>query len=80
MRSDLERQRADKAYATRAGANNVHFLLPRMSDDPLVDMQESVKEGSELNAIGVWVRAHLAHELASGRVAPEAVIPRSLVA
>ena len=76
VKSDLELQRADREYATRAGANNVHFLLSRMSDDPLVYMKESVKEGGELNAIGVWIRAHLAamrlaHELGSGRVSPE---------
>lgn len=76
VKSDLELERADREYSSRAGANNVHFLLSRMSDDPFVYMRESVKDGGELNAIGVWVRAHLAamrlaHELASGRVAPE---------
>lgn len=75
VKSDLELERADREYSSRAGANNVHFLLSRMSDDPLVYLNESVKGGGELNAIGVWIRAHLAamrlaHELASGRVAP----------
>ena len=60
VKSDLELERADKEYSSRAGANNVHFLLSRMSDDPLVYLKESVKGGGELNAIGVWIRAHLA--------------------
>lgn len=75
VKSDLELERADREYASRAGSNNVHFLLSRMSDDPLVYLKESVTAGGELNAIGTWIRAHiaamrLAHELASGRVAP----------
>ncbi|MFN7986674.1 MAG: hypothetical protein U0529_04320 [Thermoanaerobaculia bacterium] len=75
VKSDLELERADKEYSSRAGANNVHFLLSRMSDDPLVYLKESVKTGGDLNAVGVWIRAHLAamrlaRELASGRVAP----------
>ena len=59
--SDIELQDADKAYATRAGSNNVHFLLSR----PEVDMDESeyLKEclisGSELNAIGAYTWFHL---------------------
>ncbi len=76
VKSDLELQRADKEYASRAGANNVHFLLARKSDDPRDYMLESVRNGGELNAIGTWIRAHaaamrLARELASGRVPPE---------
>lgn len=76
VKSDLELQRADKEYASRAGANNVHFLLARKSDDPYEYMRESIRDGGELNAIGTWIRAHLAalrlaQELASGRVPPQ---------
>jgi hypothetical protein len=75
VRSDLELARADKEYASRAGANNVHFLLARSSDDALEYLMESVRNGGELNALGTWIRAHvaalrLAAELGSGRVAP----------
>lgn len=75
VRSDLELARADKEYASRAGANNVHFLLARTSDDGLEYLRQSTRNGAELNAIGTWMRAHLAAlrlaaELGSGRVAP----------
>ena len=75
VRSDLELARADKEYASRAGANNVHFLLARSSDDGLAYLKESARNGGELNALGTWIRAHvaalrLAAELGSGRVAP----------
>lgn len=76
VKSDLELQRADKEYASRAGANNVHFLLARKSDDGHEYILESIRNGGELNAIGTWIRAHaaamrLARELASGNVPPE---------
>ena len=75
VRSDLELARADKEYASRAGANNVHFLLARSSDDALAYLIESARNGGELNALGTWIRAHLAAlrlaaELGSGRRAP----------
>ncbi len=75
VRSDLELARADQEYASRAGANNVHFLLARTNDVGFEYLKESAKNGAELNALGTWLRAHLAAlrlsaELGSGRVAP----------
>ncbi len=77
--SDLKLQRADKEYGSRAGANNVHFLLARTSDDPRLYVQSCVKEGTPLNAIGTYGLYHLsamrlAAALASGEV-PEAERP-----
>jgi hypothetical protein len=72
-RSDLELQRKDPEYATRAGSNNVHFLLTRDTDDVAEFLIASVKKDVELNGLGVWARYHiaairLAAELAAGRV------------
>jgi len=72
-RSDLELQRKDPEYATRAGANNSHFLLTRETDDIRDFLRASVAKGVELNALGVWARYHiaairLAAELEAGRV------------
>lgn len=73
VKSDIELQRVDEEYATRAGASNVHFLLARKSSDVKEYMLESIKSGAEPNAIGVWVRHHaaalrLAAELAKGTI------------
>jgi len=75
-RSDLELQRKDPAYATRAGSNNVHFLLTRDTDDVSEFLLASLKHDVELNGLGVWARYHiaamrLAHELEAGRVPEE---------
>ncbi|HYN42270.1 MAG TPA: hypothetical protein VE129_10865 [Thermoanaerobaculia bacterium] len=78
-RSDLEFQRRDPLYATRAGSNNAHFLLPRDTDDVAQFLAASLREDVELNAIGIWARYHLAAirlaaELEAGRV-PEGKRP-----
>jgi hypothetical protein len=75
-RSDLELQRRDPAYATRAGSNNVHFLLTRDTDDVKEFLRANVVKDVELNGLGVWARYHtaairLAAELAAGRVPGE---------
>ena len=72
-KSDLELQRKDPEYATRAGSNNVHFLLTRDTDDVTEFLVASIKKDVELNGLGVWARYHiaairLAHELEAGRV------------
>lgn len=59
--SDIKLQRADPQYATRAGSNNVHFLLA------LPDMDTEVREyliaclaaGAELNALGAYTWFHI---------------------
>ena len=75
-RSDLDLQRKDPEYATRAGSNNVHFLLVRETDDVTEFLMASLKKDVELNGLGVWARYHIAaqrlvHELEAGRVPAE---------
>jgi len=59
--SDIKFQRVDPAYATRAGSNNVHFLLARPSADTQVReyMNACLKGGAELNALGAYTWFHL---------------------
>ena len=58
--SDLRLQGADPEYATRAGSNNVHFLLSLgdVNLDAVAYFIASMKEGAELNAIGAYVIYH----------------------
>lgn len=58
--SDLRLQNSDPEYATRAGSNNVHFLLS-LSDvnmDAVSYFISCMNEGAELNAIGAYVIYH----------------------
>lgn len=58
--SDLQLQKADPQYATRAGSNNVHFLLPLHDVD--MEMQSYIDscltEGVEINAISAYFLYH----------------------
>ena len=58
--SDLRLLSVDPSYATRAGANSVHFLLPRPTPDAslTVYLAECLRDGVSLNAIGVYARHH----------------------
>ena len=51
--SDIQFQRVDPEYATRAGSNIVHFLLPRpdLNTDGRAYLKAFLKEGVELNSI-----------------------------
>ena len=59
--SDVNLQRVDPHYATRAGSNNVHFLLARPRTD--IEVREylisCLTEGAELNALGVYTWFHI---------------------
>jgi hypothetical protein len=75
--SDIALQRADLDYATRAGSNNVHFLLARSDVDmaPEAYARLALGLGAELNAMGAYVWYHLralaqAARLARGDLAP----------
>lgn len=59
--SDIELQKVDKAYATRAGSNNVHFLLarPDVNTDAMTYLSGCLKEGVESNAIAAYAWFHL---------------------
>ncbi len=85
--SDLRLQRADQEYATRAGSNNVHFLLTRMSAD--VEGADYVirclSEGAELNALGAYAWYHVsalekASQLSRESLSPEQYSALSLAA
>ncbi|HQQ75972.1 MAG TPA: hypothetical protein PLB01_01335 [Thermoanaerobaculia bacterium] len=72
-KSDLDLQRKDPEYATRAGSNNVHFLLTRDTDDVKEFLLASLTKDVELNGLGTWARYHIAamrlvYELEAGRV------------
>ncbi len=58
--SDIRLQRADLEYATRAGANNVHFLLERNEVNEQVGeyFARSLAEGAPLNALGMYAYFH----------------------
>ena len=76
--SDIRLQRSDPAYATRAGANNAHFLLARPTTQTSIDEYAGITigAGAELNAVGVYSYFHLsalqkATRLANERFSPE---------
>jgi hypothetical protein len=58
--SDLKLQSADPDYATRAGSNNVHFLLPLSSVSTNLEsyLYQCLSEGTELNAFGIYAWYH----------------------
>ncbi len=57
---DIELQHADREYASRAGSNNVHFLLPRTGLDTkqLEYLIGSLEMSEELNALSVYAWFH----------------------
>lgn len=75
--ADIRLQRADTLYATRAGSNNAHFLLarPTVNFTPADYMQETLKVGSEINAVGVWGWYHLSALQKATRLARENLAP-----
>ena len=58
--SDIRLQRADLDYATRAGANNVHFLLERNAVTETVEeyFKRCLQEGAPLNALVAYAYFH----------------------
>lgn len=58
--SDIRLQRADAEYATRAGSNNVHFLMARPEVNTTGNDYYTLchRQGSELNAIGMYSWYH----------------------
>jgi hypothetical protein len=75
--ADIRLQRADPEYATRAGSNNAHFLLARphtgMSLREYAEL--TLKPGSELSAVGVYVWYHLSAMQKATRLAKEKLSP-----
>jgi hypothetical protein len=58
--SDIKLQRADIDYATRAGSNNVHFLLSRRTSSERAEefLANSLRDSVELNAIAAYAWFH----------------------
>jgi hypothetical protein len=75
--SDNRLLRADEEYATRAGANNVHFLLARSSVDEegLDYVTRCLIEGAELNALGAYTWYHLSALEQAARLSRERLTP-----
>lgn len=73
--SDIRLQTADPDYATRAGHNNVHFLLSLESASESREeyAYECIKEGSELNALGVYIWYHYSALNKMSRLASESL-------
>ena len=59
--ADVNLQRVDPEYATRAGSNNVHFLLARPNPDIQVKeyLISCLRAGAELNALGTYAWYHI---------------------
>jgi hypothetical protein len=76
--SDNRLQRADEEYATRAGANNAHFLLSRLRVDEggLDYVTRCLHEGAELNALGVYAWYHLSALEQAARLSREHLNPK----
>ncbi|HSB26172.1 MAG TPA: hypothetical protein VLE94_23970 [Burkholderiaceae bacterium] len=75
--SDTRLQRADPEYATRAGSNNAHFLLPRPRTDitPREYAELTLRPGSEISAVGVYTWFHLSALQKATRLASESLAP-----
>ncbi|HKQ24846.1 MAG TPA: hypothetical protein VJT81_10435 [Burkholderiales bacterium] len=75
--ADNRLQRADPQYATRAGSNNAHFLLPRASTGTTAREYAllAMKVGSEISAMGVYAWYHLSAMQKATRLANEQLAP-----
>lgn len=71
--SDIRLQRADAEYATRAGSNNVHFLLSRAGINTTSKdyLTACFSEGAPLNALGAYGWFHMSALMKASRFANE---------
>jgi hypothetical protein len=69
--SDIRLQRADFEYATRAGSNNVHFLLARQNAKITIDeyLTACYSAGAVLNAFGAYALFHTSAMMKAARYA-----------
>jgi len=67
--ADIKFQRVDPEYATRAGSNNVHFLLARPNADTQVRdyLIACLEEGAELNSLGAYTWFHVSALMKASR-------------
>jgi len=75
--ADTRLQRADPQYATRAGSNLAHFMMPRPDTnlDPSAYAMLTLTPGAELNAVGVYAWFHVSALQKASRLANEPQLP-----
>jgi hypothetical protein len=75
--SDTRLQRADPQYATRAGSNGAHFLLPRPRTDitPREYAELTLSSGSEISAVGSYSWYHVSALQKATRLGNEQLAP-----
>jgi hypothetical protein len=75
--SDLRLLRVDPLYVSRAGSNNVHFMLARPDVNTSANdyFATCYKEGSEVNLIGTYTWYHTSAILKARRLATESLSP-----
>ena len=80
--ADVQLQHADAEYATRAGSNNAHFLLPRPATTTtgVEYLIAATAEGAEVNAIGIYGRYHIMALQQASRLAHEQLTPEARAA
>jgi hypothetical protein len=80
--ADVKLQHADPEYATRAGSNNAHFLLPRPTTTTtgVEYLAITSAEGAEVNAIGIFARYHVSALQQATRLAHEQLTPEARAA
>ncbi len=80
--SDIKLQHVDQGYATRAGSNNVHFLLarPRLDIDGVDYVRHCLNEGAELNALGAYAWYHLSALEKASRLSRDGLSPEQRAA
>jgi hypothetical protein len=62
--------RLEPSYATRAGANNAHFLLPRSGQDLVAYVERALDATSEPNSMATYVLFHEAALVLAARIRP----------
>lgn len=72
-RADIKLLRADPLYTTRADSNTAHFLIARPTSDTTNEeyARLAVREGSEINAMGVYSLYHIHALQKASRLANE---------
>jgi hypothetical protein len=80
--ADLRLQRADAEYATRAGSNSAHFLLPRPSTTTTAGEYAAMTlhPGAEISALGSYSWYHLSALQSASRLAHEQLDPAQRLA
>ena len=75
--SDIRLLRVDPDYVSRAGSNNVHFMLarPDVKTSVLSYFMTCVKEGTELNLVGTYLWYHASALLKAQRLSQEVLTP-----